>query len=50
MKELESFTKQLEPAYTNSVKKQVELEEALAKVETELKEALDIKKALEEQR
>ena len=40
----------MESAYTNSVKKQSELQEGLDKVQTELKEALDIKQALEEQK
>ena len=50
LKELSSVSQQMESAYNNSVKKQTELQDLLAKVEIELKEALDVRKALEEQK
>ena len=48
--ELDTLSKKLESVYTATLSKQTELEAALAKVETDLKEALDVKKNLEEQK
>ena len=47
---IDTLSKKLESVYTATLSKQPELEVALAKMETELKEALDVKKNLENQK
>ena len=47
---IDTLSKKLESVYTATLSKETELKAALAKVETELKEALDVKKNLEEQK
>ena len=50
VKELETLNKTLESTYSTNVNKQTELQTALTKVEQELEEVLNMKKALEEQK
>ena len=50
VKELETLNKTLESIYSTNVNKQTELQTALTKVEQELEEVLNMKKALEEQK